>query len=69
MTNRFDSFDDVIRSIRSASSKEEVDALVDQVDAEFAADTLQVTPENWGALASAVLMRADELSLLSSSSN
>ncbi|EPP9374614.1 hypothetical protein PZF67_006347 [Pseudomonas aeruginosa] len=57
----FSDFDAAMKAIQSASTKVEVLLLVDQIDAEYAADTLQLTPENWGALASAVMIRGDEL--------
>lgn len=64
MHRQFQSFDDAIKSIQSASTKIEIEAIVDKIESEYAADTLQVTPENWGELASAVLVRGDQLGVL-----
>jgi hypothetical protein len=65
----FQCFDEAIKAIRSASTKAEVDSLIDQIDAEYAADTLQMTPDNWGLLASVVLIRGNELGVFGTPSN
>lgn len=58
----FDSFSAAINSVRSASTIEELNSLVDRIDAEYVADLLQMTPENWGMLASETLLRSDQIS-------
>lgn len=57
----FASFQVALSSIQAAKSKDETLALVDLIDSAYAADELDMTPKDWGHLASAVLTRGDEI--------
>ncbi|MDH4602419.1 MULTISPECIES: hypothetical protein [Pseudomonas syringae group] len=60
-TLMFCDFEDALDAIETASSTQAIDNVIDQVDQQFNAGTLEVTPTNWGHLASAVLIKAREL--------
>ncbi|MCF5374493.1 hypothetical protein [Pseudomonas syringae] len=59
--NQFESFEAVIRAVRAASTIDGLNALVDQVNVEFEADTLEISPENWAMLSSETLLRCDKI--------
>ncbi|WP_221035103.1 hypothetical protein, partial [Pseudomonas syringae group genomosp. 3] len=57
----FCDFDDALEAIQNAPTKLAVANVIDQIDQQFEAGSLDVTPSNWAHLASAVLVRSDSL--------
>jgi hypothetical protein len=62
-TLTFCDFEDALEAIEKAVTKHAVTAIVDQINQQFEGDSLDVTPENWAHLASAVLLRSHALPL------
>lgn len=60
-TLMFCDFEDALEAIEKAPSEIALSTIVDQIDLQFAAGTLDVTPRNWAHLASACLVRIDAL--------
>jgi hypothetical protein len=60
-TLMFCDFGDALEAIEKALSEVALSTIVDQIDLQFAAGTLDVTPSNWAHLASAFLVRIDAL--------
>lgn len=57
----FDSFDQAIEAVSSATSKEEVLVLIDDIDAQFANGNLVMTDDDWGRLSSVAMVKNSEL--------
>ena len=60
-TLMFCDFEDALEAIGKAPSEAALSTIVDQIDLQFAASTLDVTPSNWAHLASAFMVRVDAL--------
>lgn len=53
-TLTFCDFDDALEAIKVASSNDAIVCIVEQIDQQFNAGTLEVSPTQWAHLASAV---------------
>ncbi|KZN20851.1 hypothetical protein A1D17_03160 [Pseudomonas fluorescens] len=62
----FCDFEDALEAIQKARSESAMSNIIDQVDVQFAASTLEVTPANWAHLASAFSVRMTELRAVTS---
>lgn len=60
-TMMFCDFEDALEAIQKAPSEVAMSTIVDQIDMQFAAGTLEVTPSNWAHLASAFSVRFNVL--------
>lgn len=58
---RFSCYADVIKALDAATSKNDLDQLAEQVDAEYVGCRLDMTPDNWGDFASRLVHRNDAL--------
>ncbi|TCV51428.1 hypothetical protein EDB99_10794 [Pseudomonas sp. 460] len=54
-TLSFCDFEEALEALQKAASNAGITSVVDQIDQQFNAGTLDVTPEQWAHLASAVL--------------
>lgn len=55
-TLAFCDFEDALEALQAASTEVSITTLVDQIDQQFNAGTLDVSPEQWANLASEVLV-------------
>jgi hypothetical protein len=60
-TLMFCDFEDALEAIEKAPSEVAMSTIVDQIDLQYAAGTLDVTPINWAHLASAFSVRLNVL--------
>lgn len=51
-------FEEAMEALQKAASNAGIASVVDQIDQQFSTGTLEVTPEQWAHLASAVLTHA-----------
>ncbi|HCF2447056.1 TPA: hypothetical protein NIA45_004725 [Pseudomonas aeruginosa] len=58
---RFTNYDDVIKALEAAQSKNALSDLADQVDAEYSNGRLDLTPANWGDFASRMVLRGGQI--------
>ncbi len=55
-TLAFCDFEDALEALQAASTEASITTLIDQIDQQFNAGTLNVSPEQWANLASEVLV-------------
>lgn len=60
-TLSFCDFEDALEVLQSATTNATIRDVVEQIDQQFNAGTLDVSPEQWGRLASAVLSHKVEI--------
>lgn len=53
-------------AIKIASTKQLLADIADAIDAAYVAETLQLTPDDWGKITSAVMLRGDQIDKASS---
>ncbi|MBM7166095.1 hypothetical protein [Pseudomonas aeruginosa] len=60
-TFAFCDFEDALDVLRSAITEASITTLIDQIDQQFNAGYLDVSPAQWGHLASEVMVRLDHV--------
>lgn len=59
-TLAFCDFDDALELVACAANKQALGSIIDQINQQFEAGSLDVTPVNWAHLSSAVMSRVLE---------
>lgn len=66
-TLTFCDFDDALDALTQASSEAVITSVIDQLNRQFEAETLEVTPTNWAHLSSAVMVATARVRVVSGS--